>query len=171
VVKFFLWKMGNNLLPTKENLFKKYIYSPRFRLPTLLAGGRGYFSYNLKLQVFCGCMARVLEENPKAGCGEVDGKGLLQFLMRKVEDEDLLMAFMVSHLIWLRRNAVVFGREFTDPSSIVVEAKNVVQFFSQVTMTAAVNPHLGEGSASLWTPPPAGVLKINWYVLIMRLRG
>jgi len=38
-------------------------------------------------------------------------------------------------------------------------------------MTAAVNPHLGEGSASLWTPPPAGVLKINWYVLIMRLRG
>lgn len=76
------------------------------------------------------------------------------------------MAFVVSHMIWLRRNAVVFGCDFTNPGKIVVEVKHVVQEFTQATMSAALSPRWGNGSAVTWTPPLDGTPKINWAICI-----
>jgi len=58
----------------------------------------------------------------KLAVGVGDGRCLLEFLMLKLEGEELLFALVLSRLIWLRRNDVVFGRHFTAPERLVKEA-------------------------------------------------
>jgi hypothetical protein len=62
----------------------------------------------------------------KLSLGEGDGKSLLQFLLGKLEGEDVQMVCVVSQLIWLRRNDLVFGCELKAPGSILAEAQRVV---------------------------------------------
>jgi hypothetical protein len=46
------------------------------------------------------------------------------------------MAMVVSHMIWLRRTAVVFDRELTPPGCLVADAHRVVREFTQAMMTS-----------------------------------
>lgn len=102
----------------------------------------------------------------KLALGETDGKGLLQYLMRKLEGEDLLMAIVVSRMIWLRQNAVVFDREFTPLGSLVADTKRVVREFTQAVMSSDLPLRPASGPAVTWTPPPYGTIKINWAAVL-----
>jgi hypothetical protein len=98
----------------------------------------------------------------KLAIGQVDGKGLLQFLIRKLDGEDLMMAMVLLRLIWLRRNAFVFDREFTPPGSLVLEAQRVVREFTSAFFSLDELQVAPPGQPLSWIPPPFGTIKINW---------
>ncbi|XP_062175909.1 uncharacterized protein LOC133880954 [Alnus glutinosa] len=165
VVKNFMWKVGNDLLPTKGNLFQKNIVqNPNCPICLQETEDMLHILWSCKssMAVWQECGKKI----QKLALGETDGKGLLQYLMRKLEGEDLLMAIVVSCMIWLRRNAVVFDREFTPPGSLVADAQRVVREFTQPVMSSDLPLRPASGSAVTWTPPRYGTIKINWAAIL-----
>jgi hypothetical protein len=104
--------VSNDLLPTKLNLFYKKVV-PEPGCPICLQDREDVFHILWKcissMAVWQGCGKKI----QKMTLGQVDGKGLIQYLLRKLDGEELLMALVVLRLIWLRRNAFVFDREFS----------------------------------------------------------
>jgi len=79
-----------------------------------------------------------------------------------LEGEDLLFALIVTRSLWLRRNAVVFGREFTAPASLVVEAQVMMRDFLKATVIKGKLYGLKTSPVVKWVPPPCGFVKIKW---------
>jgi len=98
----------------------------------------------------------------KLSLGEGDGKSLLQFLLGKLEGEDVQMVCVVSQLIWLRRNDLVFGCELKAPGSTLAEAQHMVQDFNQAMLREDRCSGEGLSLRTTWLPPPKGALKVNW---------
>jgi hypothetical protein len=158
--KNFLWKVGNDL-PTKLNLFIKKVV-PEPGCPICAQDTEDVlhilWKCNSSMAVWQGCGKKI----QKMTLGQVDGKGLIQYLLRKLDGEELLLALVVLRLIWLRRNAYVFEREFSPPESLVFEAQRMVREYtsavSHTDRTLAPPP----GQPVSWLPPPPGSVKINW---------
>lgn len=162
LVKNFVWKVGNELLPTKVNLYQRHIVQNP-TCPICLQGTKDVF------HIFWSCKSSTAvwqecgKKIQKLAVGARDGRSLLHFLITKLDGEDLLLALVVSLPIWLRRNAVVFRREFTAPGRLVEEAHSMVKEFLQATMLTEKTPGLGADSVVIrWVPPPCGSIKINW---------
>lgn len=113
-VKHFVWKVCNNLLPTKENLFIKNIVSDPFcPLCQMEEESAGHISWSCPsvMGVWQECSHRV----QKLSIMEKDGYRLVQHLMEKLEEPEVLEVLTVMRMIWLRRNSFVFDRVFTSP--------------------------------------------------------
>jgi len=161
VVKNFLWKVGNDLLSTKVNLFKKRVVSDPgcpFCLQEREDVVHSLWMCKSSMAVWQDCGKKI----QKLAIGQVDGKGLLQFLFKKLEGEDLMMAVVLLRLIWLRRNAFVFEGEFTPPGSLVLEAQRVVREFTAALSSTDELQVAPPGQPLSWIPPPLGTIKINW---------
>lgn len=86
----------------------------------------------------------------------------MQYLMRKLDGEDLMMPMVLLRLIWLRKNAFVFDREFTPPGSLVLEAQRVVREYTSAVSSLDELQVSPLGQPMSWLPPPFGSIKINW---------
>jgi len=82
--------------------------------------------------------------------------------MRKLDGKDLMMAMVLLRLIWLRRNAFVFDREFTPLGSVVLEAQRVVREYTFAVSSLDELQVAPPGQPLSWLPPPFGSIKINW---------
>jgi hypothetical protein len=156
-VKNFVWKVGNELLSMKANLYKKHI-TPPICLQEFDDVFHILWSCKSSMAVWQECEKKF----QKLAVGLGDGHYLLEFLMLKLEGEELLFALVLSRLIWLRRNDVVFGRHFTAPGRLVKEAIALVQEFQGATESLEVPKGLGANSVVKWVPPPCSYIKINW---------
>jgi hypothetical protein len=167
VVKNFLWKVGNDLLPTKLNLFKKKIVSePCCPICAQEPEDAIHILWKCKssMAVWQSCGKKI----QKLTIDQDDGKGLIHYLMGKLEGEDLTLALVLLRLIWLRRNAFVFERVFSPPERIVFDAHRMVREFSSAAfhVDRLSVPPLGQNVS--WLPPPPGSVKINWAVFVNR---
>lgn len=127
-LKTFAWKMCNNLLPIKENLFHRHI----------LSNSHCSFCFEHLETTF-----HILWTNPssvvvwqessrqthKLSLMELDGLGLLQQLQEKLEVKEFEEALTTLRLIWLRRNSYVFGCVFTPPCQLITKAREVMADF------------------------------------------
>jgi len=60
---------------------------------------------------------------------ESDGLRLVHQLMAKLDHPSLMEAFFVARLVWHQRNDFVFGRGFTNPVQLVVQAREALVLF------------------------------------------
>jgi hypothetical protein len=111
VVKNFAWKLGNNLLPTKERLVQRYIGQDLF-FPFCLIHTESachiMWECPSSVALWQECSRRV----QKLALHVNDGLDFLQQILSKLEEAEVVEVLSVARLIWLWRNAYVFQKEF-----------------------------------------------------------
>lgn len=97
----FCWKVRNNLLATKSNLFSKKIVNDPI-CPLCQSEIETIF------HCLWGCLAAVgvwqegSRKIQKLSCHSTDGRGLLLFFLDRLEAEEMLEALTMNRLIWHR---------------------------------------------------------------------
>jgi hypothetical protein len=162
VVKSFLWRVCNNLLPTKLNLLKKMITSdPLCPLCGLCTESTGHaiWGCNSAKAVWMECSRKI----QKLAIDEDDGLLLFWKLFDTLEEEDLLLVSCLARQIWLRRNSIVFGGTLSSPTHMV---KSTMDFLTEFHAAQLLPPTASvartQSVRQLWRRPPEGVVKVNW---------
>jgi hypothetical protein len=128
VVKNFWWRVCQNVLPTKDNLFsKKNTPDPLF--PICLKELETLYHSLWQCPPFMAVWQEGSRRLQKLAIEEVDGAGLLQFLWTKLQGTELQEAFFVTRLLWMRRNNLVFRGEFSSPFQVASRARQEVEEF------------------------------------------
>lgn len=167
VVKHFIWKVSNNILPTKVNLVKKKILEdplcpichcePETIVHTL-------WSCRSSLSVWQEAPRRI----QKLAIDVYDGRSLLQQLQHKLDEEEFEIAISLAHQLWLRRNNYVFEGKFEPPQQLVIQTLQTMELHRKVH--DIVDPR-DEGCPSavgqrnegkVWKKPRDGLVKLNW---------
>ena len=169
VVKMFLWKACNDILATKLNLFNKGIV-PGSLCPIYL------LEVETLEHIICSCPSAMdvwVECSKKFHkCSLVPASltHILEFLLLRLEDEDIQLFAVVARQIWLRRNSFIFGGDLIPPSQVVILAKDQLQAFlaaEQTRIGGSIRPPQPNSCIS-WTPPSLDVIKFNWDAAISK---
>jgi hypothetical protein len=160
-VKNFWWRVCQNVLPTKDNLFSKKI-TPDPLCPICLKEPKTL--YHILWQ--CPSSMAVWQEGSrrlqKLAIEEVDDVGLLQFLWTKLQGSELQEALFISRLLWMRRNNLVFRGEFSSPFQVASRARQQVKEFHQSLECTTGKQRALPRSKLIWEKPQHGYTKINW---------
>jgi len=148
-------------LATKEKLFHKGItqdpFCP-FCLEHIETASHLLWSCPSSEAVWQECSRRI----QKLAFEDSEGMGLIKNLQEKLVGEELLEAFMVLRLIWMRRNSYVFQGVFTPPHQIIFMAKEQLAVFSETTFRGTEGVAATVPSLDIWHSPPGGWVKLNW---------
>lgn len=107
VVKNFLWRVCNNSLPTRDNLYKKKItIDPLCPICGLVpeTSVHALWSCSAVLAVWMECPRKI----QKLSIMESDGLLLIDTLMSLLEEVEFELVSFIARRIWLRRNSFVF---------------------------------------------------------------
>ncbi|KAG6631884.1 hypothetical protein CIPAW_13G120800 [Carya illinoinensis] len=86
-------------------------------------------------------------------------------------DIQTLGAFaMTARDIWQRRNKLVFEGSFLHPRVLAQRAAQQLEAFKLAQLVPMSASCLYTNQASSWTPPPEGVVKINWDAALSKAR-
>ncbi|XP_059450800.1 uncharacterized protein LOC132181566 [Corylus avellana] len=162
VVKTFMWQACNNILPTKEVLYKrKIVQEPSCPICGLANETVDHILWSCPSakDVWTECSPKISK------CASIvdDFSAIMAHLLERLDADQLQLMAATARQIWLRRNSVVFGGELTDPSTIIRWAKDQVEnwctFSKRIPKREVVS---GSPSPAAWTKPPQGYMKINW---------
>jgi hypothetical protein len=160
-LKNFAWRMGNDLLPTKCSLFKKGIvkdpYCP-FCLEHMETIFHSLWSCPSSVAVWQESLRRI----QKLALMDLEGRGLLIQLWKKLEAVEFDEALSTLRLIWLRRNAYVFDRGFSPPSQLISEARLDLLGYKEAQDRLDKEKAPRSPLLTRWTRPPRGWMKANW---------
>jgi ribonuclease HI len=74
--------------------------------------------------------------------------------------------------LWLRRNAVSHGEQFTPPNQLIWEVRAAVADFEKANLREHHDfSHLRQYNMVHWQPPPANTVKINWDAAVDNRNG
>jgi hypothetical protein len=162
VVKMFLWQACNNILPTKELLFKRHISED----PLCPICGLGtetivhiLWSCPSARDVWMECDKRL----HKCTSDEMDFIYVLEKLMDRLDGDQMMLVVTVARQIWFRRNSIVFGGEMVDPGQVVRRAKDQVEAWCSATQRPVISSEVSALPVAItWARPPEGYVKVNW---------
>jgi ribonuclease HI len=108
----------------------------------------------------------------KAHCEGDRFMDVMEFLTKRCDMDEMALVASIARNIWLRRNTYVHGGEFKHPKRLVQEIEDFMQQFRLATaredeieeMSKHDNP-----SPTRWSPPLAGVYKVNWDIALDNL--
>ena len=163
VVQTFIWKACQNVLPTKENLFRRHITqdslcpmcgredeTPVHIMWNCLSARDVWMVSNRKLQ--------------KCSSEAIDFVGLLEHLFDILSQEEMQVFVMVARQLWFRRNGVIHEGEMLSPSMVIKQARDMLEGYelavhpveAEVPRQVHVPPNI------LWKAPPDDYIKVNW---------
>jgi ribonuclease HI len=162
VVKMFLWQACNNILPTKERLFKRHISDdplcPICGLETETTAHILWSCPSAK-DVWLECNPRI----HKCTSDEMDFIYIMATLLEKLNEDQMQLVVTIARQIWFRRNSIVFGGEMVAPSVVVQRAKDQVEAWGSANKGLISSPEVTDHPPAVrWTKPPDGAVKINW---------
>jgi hypothetical protein len=161
-VKNLWWRrLGNNLLPTKDNLVKKKITTDPQCPFCLMEPETSYhilWGCSFAMAVWQKCSRTIL----KLAIGEMEGIDLMQFFWNKLNGADLLEALMVTREIWMRRNKFIFQDCFDPTSNVACLARKSVEDFLTAISLPLARFLTGRQGCNFWRKPVGGQTKINW---------
>jgi len=174
VVKIFLWRVFNNALPTRANLFKRKVVEV---CKCSICGSddettsHAIWSCPSTRDVWGG------GSSPFEKCVS-EGYNFMQvfeYCMGRYKQEELSLLAVVSRCIWLRRNKFIFEGEFTHPNVVFSKASKSLDKFTKCNRIVHDLEQPAECSPGpvhqQWHPPPSGFVKINWDVAINEKDG
>jgi hypothetical protein len=161
VVKHFAWKVCNNILPTKVNLFAKKIVQDPFCQFCLREEEN-----IVHLLWFCPSSMAVWQECSKRiqkmAFEVTDGRGLVEGWWQRLEGVDFVFALSVARKQWLRRNAYIFENFFMPPLQVIHKVKAIIEYFDGANAKMENERRLPGPGHVRWQKPPVGIMKINW---------
>lgn len=118
VVKTFLWRVCNNVLLIRDNLFKRGVTQD------LLCPICGLYSETVVHALWsCESAVAVWMESKKniqkLSLTASSGFGFFESLMNLLDDEDLVLVTSLARRIWMRRNSFIFDGAFLPPAQLV----------------------------------------------------
>jgi hypothetical protein len=78
------------------------------------------------------------------------------FLFEKLDNEEVLEAFTMARLIWLRRNDYVFSMGLIQPCQLLDAVKVSLDNFSQAHVSIGRSSSASTLTHHQWTKPPNG---------------
>jgi hypothetical protein len=164
-LRMFLWRACNNILPTKENLFKrKIVDDPQCAICGAAIETVGHILWS------CVAARDVWLENmkpiQKSTSDEIDFQHLFVQLYDRLEVEDFQRFGFVARQLWFRRNKAIFEGDFLSPVRVNQIATAQVEDYAMAEltqkMTSGVATSAGVPRVPCWQKPSTGVVKINW---------
>jgi hypothetical protein len=131
--KMFIWKACKNLLPTKENLFRRRVVGDQICLICT-------FEIELVLHILWECPAAVdvwssgSRSLQKCSGGAVSLSSVLETLMRRCSSVDIELWAVLARKLWLRRNSVVFGGVFISSNQLMRETVISIEDFKRANV-------------------------------------
>jgi hypothetical protein len=125
-----VWKACNDILPTRERLFRKKITSDLLCIRCGIepdTPGHILWSCPSTQDVWLECKGKF----QKCLNGEVGFMELLEKLLQRLDVEEMQLMVTVARQIWLRRNSVIFWGEFLAPSTLVRMAKEQMEAYNE----------------------------------------
>ncbi|KAG6647295.1 hypothetical protein CIPAW_07G069100 [Carya illinoinensis] len=87
---------------------------------------------------------------------------IFEWLHSQCELQTMELFAMTIWGIWQRRNKLVFESSFLHPNSLAQTAAHQLVNFKAAQMAPISATQMHTNHAATWTPPPEGVIKINW---------
>jgi ribonuclease HI len=164
----FLWQACNNILPTKENLWKRKITNDPLcpvchsEVETV---GHALWSCTATRDVWLECTERI-----QKSCSKEDAFcNILQKLFDRLEVEDCGKVACIARQVWLRRNKMIFEGVFTYLRKVFQTATDQLEFYLQVSQDVNCKGREKHPPANeRWKTPPKGIMKLNWDAAIDR---
>jgi hypothetical protein len=162
VVKLFLWKALHNLLPTRTNLARKGVTND-----TICPICDREDETVEHILWSCPSSKDVWGGGPRSlqKCGEIEGlfPSFFEAMMRRCNKEDLELFAVTARKIWLRRNSVIHGEQFSHPTQLLREAQNSLEEFQRIhSEDRNEMPNTRDLAVMHWKPPPESMIKLNW---------
>jgi hypothetical protein len=88
--------------------------------------------------------------------------GIFCNLCDRLDSEEMELAVIIAHKIWLRRNLMVFGGPIPSPSVLVKGAKDLLGDFRKSSEDASNRENGSHRAISRWSKPVAVSIKLNW---------
>ena len=130
MVKTFLWQACNNIMSTKELLFKRRI-TPDFLCPIcgLVAESIDHILWSCPStkDVWTECPSKI----SKCMSDETSFIHIITQLVARVDEDEMQLLATIARLIWLGRNFIVLMGEMIGPATIVQRAKEQVEAWCQ----------------------------------------
>jgi len=162
--KIFLWRACQNLLPTKQNLKKKCVLNDdlcpccKFQEESTL---HALWSCPGAQDVW-GSGSLAFQKCPSFFPGMCE---LLSFLFNRLDDVSLSLMVAVFRCIWMRRNKLIFEKQFSSPLSVFKEAlRRHEEYWSALKKNDLVRQSHPSSliSSKFWKCPNPGYIKVNW---------
>ncbi|KAF5475754.1 hypothetical protein F2P56_007529 [Juglans regia] len=162
VVKIFLWKALNNILPTNSNLFKKKIGD----CPLCTICGSSEESV-LHILWSCPSAADVWAESNspvKKWANEgVDFMSLWIKMINELKKEEIEWMAVVMRRIWLRRNRFIFENKFYSPKQVILMARECLEDYkiAHMSIIGCRGGGGSHGAQKKWKNPGTNMIKAN----------
>jgi ribonuclease HI len=161
VVRNFVWKLCSNILSTKDQLFRRHIVQdPVCPMCSNAEDTLWHMVWTCpaSVAVWQECSQRV----QKLSLQEDDGLGWFLQIRERLEGEELVEAVTIARLLWLRRNACVFGREVSAPNQVVQSAQAMMASYKVAIAGESRLSKTSDGIVKRWMAPEQGLFKLNW---------
>lgn len=161
-VTLFLWRACNEVLPTKNNLFKiKVVPTPVCPMCGVDDETTGHaLWWCAAAQDVWGCCGGSI--NKSVVMKDDFFLDIFSYLCDRLDTEEMERFAIIAHEIWLRRNLMVFGGPIPSPSCLMKGAKELLGDYRKSSMDAANRENGSPRAPSRWSKPAIGSIKINW---------
>jgi len=175
VVKMFVWRACQNILPTRMNLFKRKIIEeakcPCYEVEDEILI-HALWTCPTTQDVW-GSKTSPFEKFYASG---VSFKEVFEDRIQRYSKEVLELLVVVARGIWFRRNKLVFEGAFSHPDNIFSAALNFIREYKEslVKDKPLVQSEMDPGASrdtATCSPPPDGFKKINWDAAINKTKG
>jgi ribonuclease HI len=164
VEKVWFWKACQDILPTRDNLFRRKVVDD----PNCPICGREMETiYHTLWQcpsaqdIWSGSCSKI----QKSSFHNSDFLRVAEELWGKCDIEEFQLFVVTARRLWLRRNDVIYKNSFTHPDTIVLKAKIALEEFQKVqakTEASQDNGLEGRTVPGIWKAPRQGWYKVNW---------
>jgi hypothetical protein len=158
----FIWRACKNIIPTKDNLYSRKVVNEK---PCPISGretesfGHILWTYPSAQDVW----RSGLRKFQKGASMEDNFSHLLFTTLTRCDPEEVDLWAIIARKIWFRRNKVVHGGEFTDPTIVIQEATRLLHDFNRSNTREEESPRNNNDHEGIyWQPPLSGTIKINW---------
>jgi hypothetical protein len=166
MVKMFMWQACSNILPTRENLFKRKVTTNSLCpicQTEVESVGHALWSCQAATDVWLACLKRI----QKTTCDEDVFLNIFEKLLGRLEEDEINLVACVARQIWLRRNRLVFEGVFSSPMQLIQNAKAQMEAAEQAEQEIRrVGKNQGPKIRVGWKAPPAGMVKCNWDMML-----
>jgi hypothetical protein len=160
-ILLFLWRACNDILPTKNNLYKRKVVTDQ--LCPMCSSEAEFVGHALwrcvSAQAVWGCCEGPIQ---KSSVEAEEFFDIFAILCDRLEDTELERFASVAHKIWSRRNRLVFGGTILPPTVLIKEAIELVEDFRKAQLGSADLGQGGQTSHGRWHRPAPNSIKINW---------